>query len=319
MQVGHDWNKSGNNYMTPSFYGATTITEIALSQKAALSGTMGNYFMYRYAYSCSSLETLAVPDTSGLTSVGDFFMSQYADSCSSLTLLILPKVGWFETNNVDWSVPSDRLGYLKGYVLDSGDLDDWKALTAVNKTLWLNYIRDEDDVIREPPTFAFNDTELTNYGLTVKSFRKPYNQQTGSLQLLNRAYPLATVKLASQAVIQAEIIAEDDDELLEYEDNIMLALVTHTDGKLEVAQYPDRYWMARLASPLEFIPIGLYQKAVNIVFDVFDPLAYANTATSSNHTIATDPDDLTETNGGTAPVRPTITITSNADHGETTV
>ncbi len=168
-------------------------------------------------------------------------------------------------------------------------------------------------------TLKFNGTELTNYGLTVKSFRKPYNQQTGSLQLLNRAYPLATVKLASQAVIQAEIIAEDDDELLEYEDNIKLALVTHTDGKLEVAQYPDRYWMARLASPLEFIPIGLYQKAVNIVFDVFDPLAYANTATSSNHTIATDPDDLTETNGGTAPVRPTITITSNADHGETTV
>jgi hypothetical protein len=49
MQVAHDWNKSGNNYMTPSFRGATNITSITISQKSPLTGTMGNYFMYYYA------------------------------------------------------------------------------------------------------------------------------------------------------------------------------------------------------------------------------------------------------------------------------
>jgi hypothetical protein len=81
MQVAHNWNKSGNNYMTPSFRGATNITSIAISQKSALTGTMGNYFMYYYAYGCSSLTSLAVPDTSGLTSVGNYFM---------LTMLTVP-------------------------------------------------------------------------------------------------------------------------------------------------------------------------------------------------------------------------------------
>ena len=55
MQVAHGWNKSGNNYMTPSFQGATNITSIAISQKSSLTGVMGNYFMYYYAYACSNL------------------------------------------------------------------------------------------------------------------------------------------------------------------------------------------------------------------------------------------------------------------------
>jgi hypothetical protein len=217
MQVAHNWDKSGNNYMTPSFRGATNITSIAISQKSFLTGIMGNNFMHYYAYNCSSLSSLAVPDTSGLesvgtsfmynyasgcssltslavpdtsgltsvgtsfmrfyasgcskltsltvpdtsglTSVGNYFMHYYASGCSSLsslavpdtsglesvgtsfmayyaygcsslTKLVLPAVGWFEDNNVNWSVPSDRLGVLKGHVLDSSDLSGWKALTA---------------------------------------------------------------------------------------------------------------------------------------------------------------------------------------------
>src|SRR5690554_2416835 len=164
MQVAHNWNKSDNNYMTPSFRGATNITSIAISQKSFLTGTMGNYFMYyyaygcssltsldvpdtsslesvghnfmrSYAYSCTSLTSLAVPDTSGLASVGNNFMRSYANGCSSLIELVLPAVGWFKDNNVNWSVPSDRLGVLKGRVLNSDDLNSWKALTAEGKTL----------------------------------------------------------------------------------------------------------------------------------------------------------------------------------------
>lgn len=233
MQIAHNWDKSGNDYMTPDFRSGR-MTGIAISQKAALSGVMGNYFMYHYVYDCSNLTTLEVPDTSGLTSVGNYFMQSYADgcsnlttlatpdtsgltsvgaffiysyafncssltaldvpdtsgltsvgayfmysyaqscsslttlaipdtsgltsagsnfmdycaaNCSSLTQLTLPKAGWFKTNDVDWSVPSGRLGILKGEVLDGADLADWQALTVSGKTLYINYIRSASDVI----------------------------------------------------------------------------------------------------------------------------------------------------------------------------
>lgn len=120
MQVAHGWNKSGSNYMTPSFRNATNITGIAISQKSALTGAMGNYFMYSYAY-----------------------------DCSSLIELMLPAVGWFENNNVNWSVPAGRLGVLKGRVLNPDDLSGWQALTAEGKTLHTNYIQDPDLVYYE--------------------------------------------------------------------------------------------------------------------------------------------------------------------------
>ena len=209
MQVAHNWNKDDDNYMTCSFYyQSTNLTKIEISQKAVLSGVIGDFFMFYYAYGCSSLTSLDAPDTSGitsvgddfmyryanhcssltslgipgtssLTSVGDYFMYSYADICSSLTSLgvpdtsvitsvgdkfmyryaywcnaleklILPKVGWFADNNIDWQVPSGRLGYLKGYVLNSADLTNWKALTAEGKTLYTNYIRSADNVIGPP-------------------------------------------------------------------------------------------------------------------------------------------------------------------------
>ena len=52
--------------------------------------TVGDYFMTYYAYGCSSLTSLSVPDTSSLTSVGTYFMTYYAHSCSSLTSLPVP-------------------------------------------------------------------------------------------------------------------------------------------------------------------------------------------------------------------------------------
>jgi hypothetical protein len=97
--------------------------------------------MYNYAYGCTALTSLSVPDTSGLTSVGSNFMYYYAYGCTSLAKLLLPKVGWFATHNITWDVPSGRLGILKGYVLDADDLAGWKALTAETRTLYLNYIR----------------------------------------------------------------------------------------------------------------------------------------------------------------------------------
>jgi len=46
--------------------------------------------MYSYAEGCSSLKSLAVPDTSSLESVGTSFIAYYARGCSSLTSLDVP-------------------------------------------------------------------------------------------------------------------------------------------------------------------------------------------------------------------------------------
>jgi len=88
-------------------------------------------------------------------------MQYYARGCSSLTELVLPAVGWFEDNNVNWSVPSGRLGVLKGRVLDSSDLSDWKALTVSGKTLYTNYIRDPDLVYYEGVEPAQGEAHIT--------------------------------------------------------------------------------------------------------------------------------------------------------------
>lgn len=155
MQVAHDWNKSGDHYMTPSWYQtAKQPTTISISQKAVLSGVIGNYFMYNYAYGCSSLTSLSVPDTSSVTSVGGYFMYNYASGCTSLTQLRLPNTtGYFSTENINWSVPSGRLGILKAYVKTPSAKTAWEALTVSGKTLYTNYIRSTSDVIVLAPIF----------------------------------------------------------------------------------------------------------------------------------------------------------------------
>ena len=151
---------AGNTYQfrtENSNFGSSTATlpniEASVTVDWDTSGTVittfGNFFMFYYAYYCTSLTSLSVPDTSSVTSIGNQFMTYYADSCSSLTRLELPAVGWFETHNINWMIPSGRLNHLKGYVKNSTDLSDWQALTVSGKTLYTNYIRRTSDVILE--------------------------------------------------------------------------------------------------------------------------------------------------------------------------
>lgn len=288
MQIGHSWNKSGNNYMTPSFYGqSTNLTNISISQKAVLSGSIGTYFMvfyardcskltsldipdtssvtgvgnafmgyyangctnltslsvpdtssvtsagdyfiYSYAYDCTNLTSLSVPDTSSVTGVGNYFMDSYAIGCSELTSLdvpdtssvtsvgnyfmrhyaygctnltslsvpdtssvtsvgysfmyyyaygctkltslILPAVGWFANHDINWSVPSGRLNYLKGYVTDSSDLTDWQDLTTSTSpnTLYINYIRSTDDVVYIPTSTSTSTSTSSSSSSSTSS------------------------------------------------------------------------------------------------------------------------------------------------------
>ena len=123
----------------------TSLTSLGVPDTSGFS-SVGSSFMRSYADSCTSLTSLGVPDTSGITSVGSNFMYYYAGSTSGLLELLLPNAGYFLSNNVDWKVPSGRLGYLKGRVLDVGDLSDWRGLTTSGDTLYTNYIRSSSDV-----------------------------------------------------------------------------------------------------------------------------------------------------------------------------
>ena len=137
---------AGDYFMDSYAYNCTSLTSLSVPDTSGLT-TVGDGFMAGYAEGCTSLTSLSVPDTSELTTVGDDFMAYYAEGCSSLTSLLLPSTtGWFTSNDVSWSVPSARLGYLKGYAPNSTAQTAWQALTVSGKTLYINYIQSEDDV-----------------------------------------------------------------------------------------------------------------------------------------------------------------------------
>ena len=146
----------GDYFMYGYAYNCSSLTSLSVPDTSGLT-SVGSSFMFSYAQDCSSLTSLSVPDTSGLISVGGNFMIYYASGCSSLTSLILPhNTGWFGSNNIGWGVLSGRLGYLYGYTDDSTSQTAWRALTVSGKTLYTNYIRAEDHVLlsEQPPAIT---------------------------------------------------------------------------------------------------------------------------------------------------------------------
>ena len=175
MQVAHDWNKDGNNYMTPSFYGqSTNLVGISISQKAVLSGTVGDYFMRSYAQDCSSLTSLSVPDTSGLTSVGDGFMRSYAQGCSSLTSLSVPDTS---------GLTSVGSSFVRSYAQDCSSLTslsvpDTSGLTSVGDFSMYSYAQGCTNLT----SLSVPDTsELTSVGA---NFMVSYARDCSSLTSL---------------------------------------------------------------------------------------------------------------------------------------
>jgi hypothetical protein len=131
----------GDYFMYSYAINCSSLTSLSVPDTSGLT-SVGDYFMGHYAYGCTSLTSLSVPDTSGLTSVGTSFMAYYAQNCTSLTSLMLPSAtGWFESHNISWGVPSTRLNYLYGYAPSATSQTAWQALTASGKTLYLNYIQ----------------------------------------------------------------------------------------------------------------------------------------------------------------------------------
>lgn len=79
----------GNYFMNYYAYNCTKLTSLSVPDTSGLT-SIGNEFMYRCAEGCTSLTSLFAPDTSGLTSVGGSFMSRYVYGCTSLTSLSVP-------------------------------------------------------------------------------------------------------------------------------------------------------------------------------------------------------------------------------------
>lgn len=65
------------------------IDEVSISQKAIISGSVGNNFLESFI-SSNSVKKVDIPNVSGVTSAGGLFMYSYASGCSALTNLDSP-------------------------------------------------------------------------------------------------------------------------------------------------------------------------------------------------------------------------------------
>ena len=122
---------SGTTAILPNIKASVTV---AWDTTATAISTVGDYFMHLYAYGCSNLTSLSVPDTSGLTSVGIRFMDAYAISCSNLTSLSVP-----DTSNLTSTGHYFMSQYAYGCSnLTSLSVPDTSGLTSVGDS-FMNY------------------------------------------------------------------------------------------------------------------------------------------------------------------------------------
>jgi hypothetical protein len=88
-EVANNWNKSGNDCLTHSYYGITAInkcTDVYFNE-ATFGTTVGDYFLFACWYNCTSLSSMPsgfnLP--TGITTVGDYFIGYCWGNCTSLT------------------------------------------------------------------------------------------------------------------------------------------------------------------------------------------------------------------------------------------
>ena len=88
-EVANDWNKSGNDVLTHSYFNITSINQVTdvYFNEIALGTTIGNHFLRICWYGCSSLTSMPVGFNlpSGITSVGSDFLTNCWGYCTSLT------------------------------------------------------------------------------------------------------------------------------------------------------------------------------------------------------------------------------------------
>jgi len=88
-EVANNWNKSGNDCLTHSYYGITAIdscTDVYFNE-TSLGSTVGNYFLYYCWFDCTSLSSMPVGFNipTGITTVGNYFLYNCWRGCTSLS------------------------------------------------------------------------------------------------------------------------------------------------------------------------------------------------------------------------------------------
>jgi hypothetical protein len=135
------WDTSGSTITTVGDYflysyarSCSNLTSLSVPDTSGLT-TVGTSFMYSYARSCSGLTSLSVPDTSGITSVGYFFMAYYAYNCTSLTSLSVPDISRLTTVG-NYFMASYAYGCTG---LTSLSVPDTSGLTTVGSSFMSSY------------------------------------------------------------------------------------------------------------------------------------------------------------------------------------
>jgi len=167
-EVGNNWNKSGNNVLTHSYYGITAINSCTsvYFNETTLGTNAGNFFLNSTWRGCSSLASMPsgfnLP--SGITSVGHYFLYATWRDCSSLASMpsgfnlpsgITSTGGYFLSTT--WYGCSSLASMPSGFNLPS-------AITTVGSNFlyytWYHCTNLKADKYTENITFEFNATNV---------------------------------------------------------------------------------------------------------------------------------------------------------------
>jgi predicted phage tail component-like protein len=133
-------------------------------------------------------------------------------------------------------------------------------------------------------SFSYNGVDMSTYGLRLRTHEEPFEQETDSIQLLDRAYALNSLRPAVTITLDVAISAVDFSTLLSYLDSIKTALNQREEKVLKIDSITDRYWMVKFISMVKSKNTARIWEGT-ITFIANDPAAYANTETDSDYYI----------------------------------
>ncbi|MCJ7828155.1 MAG: phage tail family protein [Dehalococcoidia bacterium] len=163
-------------------------------------------------------------------------------------------------------------------------------------------------------SLTFNGTDLSTYGLTVKSRSIPVEFQADSVQVEDISYA-GNSKIPPKSIsLEVAVTGSSIANLKTNIDSILSILNIQIDAHLILDSLSDRYWEARFKSLSGKYKGVMFEGTLDFI--CFDPLAYA-VGGSSDVTAITLPtaDYASVLTGGTALIRPVYSLL--ADAGQT--
>jgi len=163
----------------------------------------------------------------------------------------------------------------------------------------------------------FNSLDLTGSDYNLKVLYQPTSLsympplQTNVQPIGNKGYSFDT-RLQPKIITLGVIVEGTSKANLQTRlDNLSRVLDPTQGVKSLILDYPDdRYYQAKLSDKIDWTLHSDTIVTGTLVFIAPDPLAYDNSAVSSDHNIDADPDTVTETPGGTGWVSPVYTFTA---------